>query len=331
MSFTELLDELSQVGPRLAASPAELQDSAAFDARNEVNAALLPVWQWLDGLKDAADQNKVDWVELDGAPSDESIEAVRSAIAFLSAEIDSGNVATLRSELTVLGSLLLTVAEETDARLSQLGVEAERRNRLLLPLRAHISELAVTRGSSEALSLARQSLGQAGEKRLSEGVESQVDYERIRADRFRYATLVAFVVSIGWLIASYVAFRSPVSAGSERITQAVTRLAIGSAVLALALYLSREAGDHRSRASGWRSVQLQMDTIDLYCASLPPEHRDAIRLAFGLEVFSGSKLFGSLGQVAGGNASNGSGLPAAIELDRALALVRMLQGRGGSS
>jgi len=327
MGFTDLLDQLTQVGPKLTAASGELQDGVTADARNEVNAALLPVWQWLDGLKSAAELNGVDWVVLDSAPSTEAIEAVKGAIAILGAEAEVGNVSALTSELPLLGALLLTVADQTEERLRELGIDAERRNRLLLPLRAHVSELAVTRGSSEALSLVRQSLGKEGEERLSAGVEKVAKYEQVRGDAFRYLALIAYLVSIGWLIASYVAFRSPHISGSERVTETISRVAIGSVVLALAVYLSREASGHRDRAGAWRSVQLQMDTIDLYCASLPPEHRDAVRLAFGLEIFSGPKLFGAASSGRGNSDGSTSGGSGAVEPERAIALVRMLQSR----
>jgi hypothetical protein len=316
VSFTDLLDDFARVGPKLAAT-FDSSDSSAI--RNEINAALLPIWQWLDTLKDVADQNEVDWVLLDGAPSEKAMEAVKGAISILSAESENGNAAALTSELTLLGSLLETVIDETEARLREVGVDAERRNRLLLPLRAHVSELAVTRGSSEALALARQSLGQIGERRLSEGVAEQVAYESQRADRYRYGALVTFVVSICWLIASYVAFRNPGSQSAAWVGPALSRLAIGSAVLVLAVYLSREASQHRTRATGWRSVELQMDTIDLYCASLPPDHRDALRLAFGLQVFSGATLFGMSDQAH----ASGDGLPT-NDCERLVAQVRAL-------
>lgn len=324
MDLTDLLDELMKVGPSFASSPVKA-GSAASDARNEVNAALLPVLQWLDGLKAHADQNDIGWVELDGAPSDQSLEAVKTAISVLKRAVDEGDLELVRSELTNFGDLLLAVAEETDSRLEELGIDGERRNRLLLPLNAHVSELAVTTGSSEALSLARKSLGEIGEKRLSEGIANKVSYEQKRADRFRNGAVVAFIVSIAWLIASYIAFRSPeISPGTERITQVVARLGIGAAVLGLALYLSRESRSHRNRASGWQNVELQMDTIGLYCASLPVEHRDAIRLSFGLEVFSGSKLFGSLDGTEMHQDTNGSSQTGRIDIDEVLSAVKAL-------
>ncbi|MET0305070.1 MAG: hypothetical protein ABW196_02440 [Solirubrobacterales bacterium] len=330
MGFTDLLDQLSAIGPTLAASAADDGDSEITDATNEVNAALLPVWQWLDGLKAAADRSDIEWVKLDGAPSDDSIASVMAAIESLSKAVSDGDVPTLQSELPLLGSLLLTVAEETDERLAESGADAEQRNRLLLPLHAHVSELAVARGSSEALSLARKSLGQVGEKQLSEGIATKVKYEQRRADWFRVAAVLAFLVSIGWLIGSYWAFGSPeITSESDRITQVVARLAIASAVFALAVYLSSEANAHRERASGWQSVQLQMDTLELYCASLPVEHRNTIRLSFGLEVFSGSRLFGSFRHGSSDGKRNGA-VVSPFDTSQVLALVKAVNGAGKS-
>lgn len=325
MSFTDLLDELSTAGSKLAQTPPESQDGPIADARNEVNSALLPVWQWLDGLKAAATDNNVDWVALDDAPSADSVDRVRATVELLTAEVERGNAAGLRSELNRLSSLLQRLDEETDAKLKELGVPDEARHRLLLPLRRHLSGLAVTLGSSEALSLARESLGQVGERRLSEGIAEQVHYERTRADAFRFGAIGAFVISIGWLIASYVAFRH-VSDTSGRLEEALTRLAIGSAVLILAVYLAREATQHRRRANGWRSVELQMDTVNLYCASLPAAHRDTIRLAFGLEVFSGSKLFASLDRTESGNGGVDGTPTASVDAEKALDLLKQVGG-----
>jgi hypothetical protein len=320
MGLTDLLDQLTKVGPTLASSASSESDSAAADARNEVNAALLPVWQWLDGLMPLAYENEVDWVALDSAPTDETISAVKAVISILAESAESAETERLQSEITLLGSWLSTMANETDDRLAELNIDVERRNRLLLPLRAHISELAVTRGSSEALSLARQSLGQVGERQLSEGIAKKVQYEQKRADWFRAFAVIFFAVSICWLVASYLAFDSADIAQSDQISRVISRLAIGSAVFALAVYFSREAGGHRSRASAWQSVQLQMDTIDLYCASLPTAHKDAIRLSFGLEVFSGSRLFSSLALSAPENGQND--FPSGFDLSQAVALVK---------
>lgn len=299
MGFTDLLEELTKLGPSLAPGREDLE-GATLDARNEVNAAIFPIWQWLDGLTEAADQNKIPWADLDSAPADESIEAVRASINVLRDIADRGDVDLVRSELTTLGSRLATVAIETDAQLRRLGFDEVSRNRLLLPLHAHVSELAVTAGSSEALSLARKSLGQVGEKQLSKGISEKVEYEQRLADRLRYSAIAAFLFSICWLVASYLAFRSSdFSSGGDGLSEATAKLGIGAAVLGLAVYLAKESQAHRERGSSWQSVELQMDTINLYCASLPVEHRDAIRLSFGLEVFSGSKLFGEIGGTNG--------------------------------
>jgi hypothetical protein len=317
MGLTDLLEHLTRVGPGLSTPGAQVSE-AAEDRRNEVNAALLPVWQWLDGLKPLSDENDVDWVMLDGAPSEETVTAVKAVVSRMAAGATDADAGRLQAEIALLGSWLTTLADETEERLDELDVDAERRNRLLLPLRAHLSELAVNRGSSEALSLARQSLGQVGERQLSEGIAKKVEYEQKRANGFRAAAVVSFGISICWLIASYVAFDSGDIARADQISRIVSRLAIGSALLALAVYLSREGEGHRNRASAWQTVQLQMDTIDLYCASLPDSHKDAIRLSFGLEVFSGARLF----SVLGGPAANGqedSGPPPALQHAVALA------------
>lgn len=293
MGFTDLLDDLSRIGPSLVPGQGE-RGTAVGDARNEVNAALFPIWKWLDGLKDAADRYEIDWVALDDAPSGETIEAIGAAFALLKNTVARGDVEAVRSELTNIGELLLEVAAQTDQQLERRGVDRDQRNRILLPLHAQLSELAVTAGSSEALSLARRSLGKVGEKRLSEGIAERARYEQVRADFFRYSAIAAFLFSIFWLVFSYLAFRAAdSSSGSERVSEAVARVAIGAAVLGLAVYLAKESKSHRARSSAWQSVLLQMDTIDLYCASLPVEHRDAIRLSFGLAVFSGYRLFGS--------------------------------------
>jgi hypothetical protein len=325
MGLTDLLDQLTKVGPELAGPVgwADLANGEA-DARNEVNAALLPVWQWLDGLKPVADENNVNWIVLDSAPTDEAITAVKAIVAVLVESAENADTERLSSEITLLGTWLNAVADQTDERLKESGVDAERRNRLLLPLRAHISELAVNRGSSEALSLARQSLGQVGERQLSEGIAEKVNYEQKRADWFRAFAVLSFTVSIAWLIASYLAFGAGSLSESDQVTRVIGRLAIGSAVFALAVYLSREAGGHRTRAAAWQSVQLQMDTIDLYCASLPPAHKDAIRLSFGLEVFSGSRLFGSLGLSPPQDGQNEPGT--ALDLAQAVSLAKALSG-----
>lgn len=326
MGFTDLLDQLGDIGPSLATSASQSSDKDVADAVNEVNAALLPVWQWLDGLKAASDASKIDWVKLDSAPADRSIEEVQAAIEGLHSAVSNERLPALQTELAALSASLLAVAEETDARLAELGISADERNRLLLPLHAHVSELAVTRGSSEALSLARKSLSQVGETRLSEGIAEKVKYEQRRADWFRVAAVVSFLISIGWLIGSYLAFGSAeITSESERITRVVGRLAIASAVFILAVYLSGEANAHRERAAGWQSVQLQMDTIDLYCANLPPEHRDAIRLSFGLEVFSGSRLFGSF-RGARANRDDDGMSTSQVDSAQALAFIKAMNG-----
>ncbi len=327
MGFTDLLDELTRLGPWLAGGQGGEKSGAVADARNEVNAALFPVWEWLDGLRDAAEQSKVDWRELDAAPADDSIEAVKSAVSVLKRTVERGDPEAVRSELTALGEALFTIALETDSQLKRLEIDEERRNRLLLPLHAQISELAVTTGSSEALSLARKSLGQVGEKQLSEGIAKKVKYEQVRADFLRYSAISAFVVSIGWLIASYLAIRaSAFSSSGERVSEAIVKLGIGAAVGGLAVYLAKESRAHRERASSWQSVELQMDTIDLYCASLPVEHRDAIRLAFGLEVFSGAKLFGAVGATPSEAKVDGRA-GARMDLDQTVALLTKMSRR----
>jgi hypothetical protein len=295
MGYTDLLEELTLLGPSLVGRQDE-PGSATLDARNEVNAAIFPIWQWLDGLTEAAEQNGVPWAVLDSAPADDSIEAVKASINVLRKTVEDGDVDVVRSQLTTLGSRLETVAIETDVQLESVGISEESRNRLLLPLHAQVSELAVTAGSSEALSLARESLGQVGEKQLSRGIAKKVEYEQHLADRLRNSAIAVFIFSIGWLVASYLAFRSSDFASSGAgVSEATVKLGIGAAVLGLAAYLAKESRAHRDRGSSWQSVELQMDTINLYCASLPIEHRDAIRLSFGLEVFSGSKLFGAVG------------------------------------
>jgi hypothetical protein len=333
MGFTDLLEELTRLGPSLAGEPRDL-GSTTLDARNEVNAAIFPVWQWLDGLTEAADQNGIPWADLDSAPADDSIEAVRASINVLRGTVERGDVDVVRSELRTLGSRLATVAIETDAQLKRLGVDEVRRNRLLLPLHAHVSELAVTAGSSEALSLARESLGQVGEKQLSKGIAEKVEYEQRRADSLRYSAIAAFIFSIGWLVASYLAFRSSdFASGGDGLSEAAAKLGIGAAVLGLAVYLAKESQAHRERESSWQSVELQMDTINLYCASLPIEHRDAIRLSFGLEVFSGSKLFGELGggnTSPGGTGKNGQRMGPS-DLEQAVALASALGRRSAAT
>jgi hypothetical protein len=326
MGFTDLLDELTQLGPWLVGEGGP-KTPEVINVRNEVNAALLPVWSWLDSLKDAADQIKVDWRDLDAAPADESIEAFKSTVSVLKRTVERGDAEAVRSELTTLGEILVTIATETDAQLKRLKVDKEHRNRLLLPLHAHVSELAVTTGSSEALSLARKSLGQVGERQLSDGIARKVEYEQSRADFLRYSAITAFLFSIGWLVASYLAFRaSDFSSSGAGISEAIIKLGIGSAVLGLAVYLAKESRGHRERASSWQSVELQMDTIDLYCASLPSEHRDAIRLAFGLEVFSGAKLFGAVGTTGVDLQSDGKAVTQ-TELDKAVGLLTTLSRR----
>lgn len=325
MGFTDLLDELSTIGPSLVAAQGE-RGTAVGDARNEVNAALFPIWKWLDGLKEAAARYDVDWVTLDDAPSSETIEEVKGSLALLKSTVQRGDVEAVRSELTNMGELLREVAAQTDQQLERRGIDREQRNRLLLPLHAQLSDLAVTAGSSEALTLARRSLGQVGEKRLSEGIAERAGYEQVRADFFRYSAIAAFLFSIFWLAFSYLAFRSADhGSGSERISEAVAKIAIGAAVLGLAVYLARESRAHRGRSSAWQSVQLQMDTIDLYCASLPVEHRDAIRLSFGLAVFSGSRLFGSGAEDSGSGPDDGAAAaPLGTDLERISALLGSL-------
>lgn len=327
MGLTDILDQFIALGPQLSRDGTSESERPAEGVRDEVNAALLPVWQWLVNLKPAADETGVNWVLLDGAPSDETVAAVKSAIAGL-AELsvqpipDSYN--KLHTEIALLGSWLGSLGDEIDARLAESNIDPEMRSRLLLPLRAHISELAVNRGSSEALSLAREAAGQAGEKKLSEGIAEKATYEQKRADWFRVGAVLAFALSIGWLIASYLAFGSDQALDeSERMTQVIGRLAIGSALFALAIYLSREAGGHRARASAWQTVQLQMDTIDLYCASLPTALKDAIRLSFGLEVFSGSRLFSSLSMTPG---KDGAEEPlTGLDLNQAASLIKAMR------
>lgn len=279
MSITTLLDSFASVVPGLMGSGSEREQQA--------NVLVLSVWAWLNEAARRANELNIEWPVLDEAVTDAATLRVSDALRDVVRAVANGDEADAESRLTLLHREVSRCVAETENALREHGIEEQTIASLLLPLRRELTAWEVNRQSTEVLGRARYALSEVGGKKLALNFEEQFASDKKQADHWRQLGFVLFGLAVVWAITVYVALR-----GSDASTADVTaRLAVGVSLIVFGGVAIRESGRHRADANVWRTVQLQLNTIDAYCSALPKERADILRFNLGGAVFAGPRLY----------------------------------------
>jgi hypothetical protein len=289
VSITRLLDAFAPAGAMLAKEDAGHAKQAA--------ALVLPVWEWLNQAARQATDLSIEWPVLDVALSDDSTDRLISALEAVTESVSNGGGDRLELQVRQLHDELTDALVEAQDYLRREGIEEQTIAALFLPLRRELTSWEVRRESTRVLGQARDALSEMGGKNLAMSFEEQFATDLQQANRLRIVAFGLFLAAILFSGAVYLGVRHDVAPADV-----TARIAVGVSFIALGGLAIRESSRHRADANVWRTVQLQLNTIDAYCSSLPRDKADTLRFILGCAVFSG-RLFPA-GHETGSTASD---------------------------
>lgn len=278
MSFIGLLDTLGEAGQQL--------DDRTGERRERVDQVLLPIWKWLQEVSSLSAQVNVDWATVDESLSEEDQEAITKALDELVASLDKGNDRDFDLAMANLRACFATAIQSAQNRLRVTGIEEQSIAALFLPIRSELASWTHREESDEVLTRARSALTQVSATNLALNFNAQFDEDLKQANRFRVGAMFFFFLAVVWSFVAYATLPEQVTAASigGRGLIAISLVVIGG-------FLTRESNRHRTDANVWRTVQLQLNAIDAYCAAMPRSNAEVLRFMLGASVFSGPRLY----------------------------------------
>jgi hypothetical protein len=314
VSVTRLIDAFGDAGVAL--------DGARPDRRERVERVVIPIWQWLRSVPDRASEAAVEWETVDEAFEADQEREVTSILSELIAGIGGLSDRSLDEVIARLRRALAETVERAEVRLTEAGIESRATATILLPVRAELASWRQQQETETYLSQTRSALTEVGARDLALSFNEQFEEDRSQANRFRWAAVGAFVGALIWSTIVYATIPSNVSAAGI-----VGRGSIAISALVVGGYFVRESAKHRVDANVWRTVQLQLDAIDKYSSVLTPESAEILRLALGIAVFSGPRLYAiAAGRGDDQAVARGEGPEATADLRVALDTLREVVG-----
>jgi hypothetical protein len=140
--------------------------------------------------------------------------------------------------------------------------------------------------SDQVLTRARDALTEVGAKRLALSFNDQFAEDLRQANRFRQGALLFFMLAVAWSVVASVTLPSDLSPAG-----AVGRFVIAVSLIVVGGFFTRESNRHRADANVWRTVQLQLNAIEAFCAAMPRNKAELLRFMLGVSVFSGPRLY----------------------------------------
>jgi hypothetical protein len=278
MSLVSLLDTLEDAGKKL--------EDRTGDRRERTDQVLLPIWKWLQEVASLSKQVDVDWVTADNSLSTEDEQKISVAVDALVESLDAPDERDFEAAMAELRVSFATAIQSAQDRLRVDGIEEQSIAALFLPIRSELASWTHREESDEVLTRARSALTQVGASGLAISFNDQFREDLKQANRFRVGAMFFFMLAVAWSIVAYVTLPSTVTAATiaGRGVIAVSLIVIGG-------FLTREANRHRTDANVWRTVQLQLNAIEAFCAAMPRANAEALRFMLGASVFSGPRLY----------------------------------------
>lgn len=133
--------------------------------------------------------------------------------------------------------------------------------------------------------------GPVAPRRLEEAFATASSTEQAQADQFRIGAIATALIAAAWAALNVWALDpSSVADGTASAGSLAMRAMVGSALIGLAAYLRRQSLEHRSLATTWKTIELQLATLDLYCSKMSPERGEAVRMSLARQLFRGPVL-----------------------------------------
>ena len=278
MSLTTLLDTLADAGKRLGDGTGERRERA--------DQLLLPVWQWLEDVSVLTDRASVDWSTVDESLAPEDEEAIAAALEELIGSLDGLDSEAFESALAKFQSSVVVGVQRAQERLGSGGLEAQSIATVFLPIRRELASWSHREESDQVLTRARDALTEVGASRLALSFNDQFAEDLRQANRFRQGAMAFFMLAVAWSVVASVTLPTDLT-----LAGGVGRFVIALSLIVVAGFFTRESNRHRADANVWRTVQLQLNAIEAYCAAMPRSRAELLRFLLGASVFSGPRLY----------------------------------------
>jgi len=288
MSLTSLLDTLAATGQRLAVHEGERRERA--------DQLLLPIWNWLQEVSGLTEKVDVNWSTVDDALAAEDEQAIATAVKDLIDSLESSDAQDFENALAKVRISFAMGIQNAQEELKAKGLEAQSIATLFLPIRSELASWLHREESDQVLTRARSALTEVSATRLALSFNQQFEEDLRQANRFRQGAMVFFMLAVAWSIIAAVTLPQTIT-----VQGAVGRFVIAASLVVVGGFFTRESNRHRSDANVWRTVQLQLNAIESYCAGMPRNRAELLRFLLGASVFSGPRLYA----VAAGNNGNG--------------------------
>lgn len=278
MSLTTLLDTLADAGQRLG--------DGSGEHRERADQLLLPIWRWLEEVSSLTDRVAVDWSTVDESLADEDEQAISFAVDELIASLDGTDEEDFELALARLQASFAIGIQGAQERLRTGGLEAQSIATLFLPIRSELASWTHREESDQVLNRARDALTEVGARRLALSFNDQFAEDLRQANRFRQGAMLFFMLAIAWSVIASVTLPTDLT-----VAGAVGRFVIALSLIVVGGFFTRESNRHRADANIWRTVQLQLNAIEAFCAAMPRSKAELLRFLLGASVFSGPKLY----------------------------------------
>ncbi len=292
MSLVRLLDTLEDAGKQL--------EDRTGERRERADQVLLPIWKWLQEVSTLSKQVEVDWVTVDNSLSTEDEEKISVAVDALLNSLDAPEDRDFEDAMAELRVGFAVAIQRAQEQLRAEGIEEQSISALFLPVRSELASWTHREESDEVLTRARSALTQVGATGLALSFNEQFVEDLKQANRFRIGAMLFFMVAVAWSIVAYSTLPSAVTAASI-----AGRGAIAISLVVIGGFLTRESNRHRTDANVWRTVQLQLNAIEAFCAAMPRSNAEVLRFMLGAAVFSGPRLYAAAAAGHRGNGEDG--------------------------
>lgn len=213
----------------------------------------------------------------------------------------------LYDQTDIIFSTLLEALERLDLDLDKAKLISDESRRKITDTVGRLRLRAALRRTEAAAAVAENSAryaqeasGEAGREGLAAHFEAYAQRERLVADLLRFSVIgLACTVTVlaAWLL---------LIAGSKMTWIELIRKAVLSIPLAaLAAYLARESGKHRTKADWAASIAVQLRTVNAFTEPLADALKEDIRGSFGRMIF-GTPLGSSPSSTTGSDSAEGS-------------------------
>ncbi|MDQ3725106.1 MAG: hypothetical protein M3335_04320 [Actinomycetota bacterium] len=305
MSLTSLLDSLAASGQRLAVHEGERRERA--------DQLLLPIWNWLQEVSGLTEKVDVPWSTVDDSLAAEDEQAIAMAVKDLVDSLDRNDQQDFESALAKVRINFAMGIQNAQEDLRVKGLEAQSIATLFLPIRSELASWLHREESDQVLTRARSALTEVSATRLALSFNQQFEEDLRQANRFRQGAMVFFMLAVAWSIIAAITLPATITAQG-----AVGRFVIAASLVVVGGFFTRESNRHRSDANVWRTVQLQLNAIESYCAGMPRDRAEVLRFLLGASVFSGPRLYAVAAGNSNGNRSPESGHASEVAADASL-------------